>query len=75
MASAARLRSLSRHSSDSLERISYVGSLSCPPLRRLAELAEQILWERQVAAPPVAVSPSVPVWESRWEPSEEEIPF
>jgi hypothetical protein len=67
MASAARLRSFSRHSSDSLDRIAFVGSVSCPPLRRLAELAEQILWERQQSSPPL--------WESRWEPSEEEIPF
>jgi hypothetical protein len=67
MASAARIRSISRHSSDSLDRIAFVGSLACPPLRRLAELAEQILWERQAEA--------APVWESRWEPSEEEIPF
>ncbi len=65
MASAARIRSLSRHSSDSLERISFCCRCAPVPLPRLAELAEQLLFERQLANPA-----SVPVW-----CSERELPF
>jgi hypothetical protein len=65
MASAARLRSLSRHSSDSLERISWICRISLPPLPRLAALAEDLLTERQMGNPP-----SCPVWVRP-----EELPF
>jgi hypothetical protein len=57
MASAARLLSLSRHSSASLERLSYVCRTTLVPLPRLAELAESILFDRQLSNPP-----SWPVW-------------
>lgn len=57
MASAARIRSLARHSAESLERISYVCRTAVLPLPRLAALAEELLTERQLSNPP-----SCPVW-------------
>jgi len=51
MASAARIRSLSRHSSESLERLSFCCRTALIPLPRLAELAEQLLFERQLRNP------------------------
>jgi len=57
MASAARIRSLSRHSSESLERLSFCCRTALIPLPRLAELAEQLLTERQAANPA-----SCPLW-------------
>jgi hypothetical protein len=57
MASAARIRSLSRHSAESLERISSVCRSALVPLDRLAALAEALLIERQASNPA-----SCPVW-------------
>lgn len=57
MASAARIRSLSRHSSESLERLSFCCRTALIPLPRLAELAERLLFERQLGN-----APSCPVW-------------
>jgi len=51
MASTARIRSLSRHSSASLERLSFCCRTALIPLPRLAELAEQLLYERQLGNP------------------------
>ncbi len=57
MASAFRRSALERHSSDSLERLSYCCRLATIPCDRLAELAEQILFERQLLTPA-----SFPAW-------------
>ncbi len=51
MATAARIRSLSRHSSASLERLSFICCTTCPPLPRLGALADALLLERQLANP------------------------
>ncbi|WP_094556732.1 hypothetical protein [Synechococcus sp. 1G10] len=57
MASSFRRIALERHSSDSLDRLSFCCRTAMVPLPRLADLAEQILFERQCLNPP-----SVPVW-------------
>ena len=51
MASAFRRAALERHSSDSLERLSFCCRLATKPCDRLADLAEQILFERQCLNP------------------------
>jgi hypothetical protein len=65
MASSFRRAALERHSSDSLERLSFCCRLATIPCDRLAELAEQILFERQMLNPA-----SVPAW-----CTESELPF
>lgn len=55
MASSFRRIALERHSSDSLERLSFFCRLATIPCDRLAELAEQILFERQMLTPAVPV--------------------
>lgn len=65
MASSFRRAALERHSSDSLERLSFCCRLATIPCDRLADLAEQILFERQMLNPA-----SVPAW-----CSESELPF
>jgi hypothetical protein len=57
MASTARIHSLSRHSWQSLERISFICRTTVVPLPRLAALAEELLTERQMSNPA-----SCPVW-------------
>ncbi|MCP9887820.1 hypothetical protein KBY96_07730 [Cyanobium sp. ATX 6A2] len=57
MASTFRIRSLSRHSSESLERLSFCCRTALVPLPRLAALAEELLLERQLLNPP-----SCPAW-------------
>jgi hypothetical protein len=57
MASTARIRSLSRHSAESLDRISYICRTAVLPLPRLAALAEELLVERQMSNPA-----SCPLW-------------
>ena len=57
MASAARIHSLSRHSWQSLEQISFCCRTALIPLPRLAALAEQLLLERQLGN-----APSSPAW-------------
>jgi hypothetical protein len=57
MATAARIRSLSRHSSASLERLSFICCTTLRPLPRLGALADALLLERQLANPP-----SCPAW-------------
>ena len=51
MASAFRRAALERHSSESLDRISSICHSAWVPLPRLAELADQILTERQCLNP------------------------
>ncbi len=51
MASSFRRAALERHSSDSLERLSFCCRDAVIPLHRLADLAEQILFERQCLNP------------------------
>jgi hypothetical protein len=51
MASAFRRAALERHSSESLDRISTICHSAWVPLSRLAELADQILTERQCLNP------------------------
>ncbi|MCP9826016.1 hypothetical protein [Synechococcus sp. EJ6-Ellesmere] len=65
MASVFRFRSLARHSSDSLERLSFCCHSAVTPCRRLAELADQILFERQLLNPRIIGSAEV----------ERELPF
>jgi hypothetical protein len=65
MASAFRRAALERHSSESLDRISTICHSSWVPLPRLAELADQILTERQCLNP-VRVIPGF---------SESELPY
>ena len=60
MASAARVHSLSRHSSESLERIAHTCRTTVLPLPHLAALAEELLTERQASNPascPVGIRP------------------
>lgn len=57
MASSARIRSLSLHSCESLERIAQRCCSAALPLPRLEALAEELLSQRQMANPP-----SCPVW-------------
>lgn len=57
MASSARIRSLSLHSAESLERISTICRSTAQPLPRLAALAEALLADRQASNPP-----SCPAW-------------
>jgi hypothetical protein len=65
MASSFRRAALERHSSDSLERLSFCCRTAVIPLARLADLAEQILFERQCLN-----TASVPAW-----CPESELPF
>jgi hypothetical protein len=51
MASKFRRSALERHSSESLDRISLICHSAWVPLSRLAELADQILTERQCLNP------------------------
>jgi hypothetical protein len=53
MASAARIRSLARHSAESLELISFVCRSAVLPLPRLAALAEMLLSQRQMGSDPL----------------------
>ncbi|MCP9849205.1 MULTISPECIES: hypothetical protein [unclassified Cyanobium] len=57
MASSFRRSALERHSSDSLDRLSFCCRTALVPLPRLADLAEQILFERQLLTPA-----SFPAW-------------
>ncbi len=60
MATAAHIRSLSRHSSASLERLSFICCTTLPPLPRLGALADELLLERQMGNPascPVSIRP------------------
>ena len=60
MATAARIRSLSRHSSASLERLSFICCTTLRPLPRLGALADALLLERQLGNPascPVSIRP------------------
>ena len=59
MASAFRRAALERHSSESLDRISTICHSAWVPLSRLAELADQILTERQAALPERALDPKI----------------
>ena len=59
MASKFRRAALERHSSESLDRISTICHSAWVPLPRLAELAEQILFERQAALPERALDPEI----------------
>ena len=59
MASAFRRAALERHSSESLDRISTICYSAWVPLSRLAELADQILTERQAALPQRALDPEI----------------
>jgi predicted ATPase len=55
MASSCRRIALERHSSDSLERLSVCCREAVIPLHRLADLAEQILFERQCLNPVLVI--------------------
>ena len=57
MATAARIRSLYRHSSVSLERLSCICCTTSPPLPRLGALVDELLLERQLGNPA-----SCPAW-------------
>ena len=59
MATAFRRAALDRHSSESLDRISTICHSAWVPLSRLAELADQILFERQAALPERALDPEI----------------
>jgi hypothetical protein len=59
MASKFRRAALERHSSESLDRISTICHSAWVPLSRLAELADQILTERQAALPERALDPEI----------------
>jgi len=52
MASAARIHSLSRHSWQSLEQISFCRRTALIPVPRLAALAEQLLLALQLGNAP-----------------------
>ena len=59
MASKFRRAALERHSSESLDRISTICQSAWVPLPRLAELADQILFEPQAALPEPALDPEL----------------
>ena len=59
MASIARKQSLSRLSSELLDELSYCCQLAANPRLRLAELADELLYERQSQLPEQPMDPKI----------------
>ena len=59
MASIARKQSLSRFSSELLDELSYCCQLAANPRLRLAELADELLYERQSQLPVQVQDPEI----------------
>ena len=59
MASIARKQSLSRFSSGLLDELSFCCQLAANPRLRLAELADELLYERQSQLPEQPMDPEI----------------